>query len=923
MVLRGLAIALVGALAVFALSAFGIDRFHFNPTAVLVFRIVAYTLLVGLLVRFTVLPLLKRVPDERVAMYLEEHEPSLEGGLVSAVEFGSEEVPGQHSQAFIEHLVRSAVDGCAGVDDGRAIDRKPIVRSSGLLAGATAMGMAMLLFGPASLQRGTQTLLAPWASAEERSPYGIDVLPGDTTVARGSDLRLSALLGNFDSDRVELAVKRGAATQWDRWPMTVDERTAEYAFLLFDLDERTEYFVEAAGVRSEVFEIEVADLPHVQQIDLEYHYPAYTRRKPQREEDGGDIAALRGTRVVLEVTPTISVDWAAILMDEQDTLTLDVAESGALRGEFRVQRDGFYRILFTTAAGKIVPGSSDYIIDVLTDEAPSVAITDPGRDLRVTNVEEVFAEIEAADDYGVGRLELIYSVNGGSEQTVILFEGTSIRQQVTASHTFFLEELDLRPGDLVSYFARARDTDKVTGPHEAVTDIYFFNVRPFDLEYRQADQQPGAGGGAGLNSALSERQRQIVAATFNIVRDRTGYSDKEYNENLATLALGQGRLREEVQTLLRRIRNRGVISLDTSFAEIAAALEEAVEAMQSAEQELGERAPQEALPPEQRALQQLQRAEAVFRQVQVSRGEGGGGGGGANPNAEDLADLFNLEMDKLRNQYEQVQRGQREETDAELDELMQKLRELARRQQQENERMRARAGQLQQQGGGGGGTNQRQLAEEAEQVARRLERLAREQRRPDLERTARELREAAEEMRRAATNTSDNGGVARGQSALQRLREARRLLDENRTAGLQQELDDALRRAERLAEMQEDITERVGNLGEGERGEAVRRLVERKEQMAAEVADLERQLDRLSQETRREQPAASRELTEAARGIRDDKLREKILYSRGVIQGRSQEYAKNFEEQIGEDLDALQERVREARGAMGERAKAR
>jgi hypothetical protein len=125
-------------------------------------------------------------------------------------------------------------------------------------------------------------------------------------------------------------------------------------------------------------------------------------------------------------------------MDEQDTLPLDVAESGALLGEFRVQRDGFYRILFTTAAGKIVPGSSDYIIDVLADEAPSVAITDPGRDLRVTNVEEVFAEIEAADDYGVGRLELIYSVNGGSEQTVILFEGTSIRQQVTASHTFFL-----------------------------------------------------------------------------------------------------------------------------------------------------------------------------------------------------------------------------------------------------------------------------------------------------------------------------------------------------------------------------------------------------------------------------------------------------------------------------------------------------
>jgi hypothetical protein len=105
---------------------------------------------------------------------------------------------------------------------------------------------------------------------------------------------------------------------------------------------------------------------------------------------------------------------------------------------------------------------------------------------------------------------------------------------------------------------------------------------------------------------------------------------------------------------------------------------------------------------------------------------------------------------------------------------------------------------------------------------------------------ARELQQAAEEMRRAAAN-SRGGGAGRGQTALERLREARRLLERDRSAGLQRELDDALRRAERLAERQRDVISDVERLGDIERGrsERLRRLIERKEEMAGEVADLE------------------------------------------------------------------------------------
>ena len=60
--------------------------------------------------------------------------------------------------------------------------------------------------------------------------------------------------------------------------------------------------------------------------------------------------------------------------------------------------------------------------------------------------------------------------------------------------------------------------------------------------------------------------------------------------------------------------------------------------------------------------------EAAFRQVQVSFGSEGEGGGNSAMNAEELADLFELELDKLKNQYETVQRGQQQQADDQVDE---------------------------------------------------------------------------------------------------------------------------------------------------------------------------------------------------------------------------------------------------------------
>ena len=314
-----------------------------------------------------------------------------------------------------------------------------------------------------------------------------------------------------------------------------------------------------------------------------------------------------------------------------------------------------------------------------------------------TPVQEFAVEAKADDDYAVKNLELVYSVNGGAEKTIKLFDGRQPLQEVTAGHTFYLEELGVQAGDAVSYYARATDNNAVAGPQRATSDMYFLRIRPFNKDFKPATSMGGGGGGGGGGmdqvGALSQQQRQIIAGTFNMQRDRKQMAADKFREGMTVLTLSQSRLREQVEGLVERMNSR-LVTPDPAFQKIAELLPQAAESMKAAEGKLQGQSPDGALPPEQRALQLLQQAEEEFElQVQTQRNSGGGGGGGgAGSIAEDLADLFQMELDKHGEPVrDQPAQPSQQAGDQRIDELAEKLKELARRQEQELERQRRMA----------------------------------------------------------------------------------------------------------------------------------------------------------------------------------------------------------------------------------------
>ena len=195
-------------------------------------------------------------------------------------------------------------------------------------------------------------------------------------------------------------------------------------------------------MRSRTLHLKVVELPYVKQLDLEYRFPTYTGLAPRTIEDGGDVATLQGhRRPTADSADDGRVERAHGHARRHDRAPLTANADGTLGGNFIASANGSYRVELDGPAGEKVAASPQYTIDMLADQAPSVTLSKPGRDTDATPVQEFVVEARADDDFAVKNLQLVYSINGGPEKTIGLFSGSKPTPEVTAGHTFYLEEL--------------------------------------------------------------------------------------------------------------------------------------------------------------------------------------------------------------------------------------------------------------------------------------------------------------------------------------------------------------------------------------------------------------------------------------------------------------------------------------------------
>jgi hypothetical protein len=916
-VLQGIVITLAVAAASLIGASILANRYYNKPALLMVLRIVPLILTAAAAWWFVFRAWRQRISDTQIARLVEE-KFLLDDRVTTAVEFA--EQPRDASPAIINRLVRDTNERVSQADLDKVVDpRQTYAYGAGALAIFLALFAALWLLNP--VKAGISSLFLPFEDRVSANAMFINVTPLTSRVPRGSDQKLKAALNGFNADVAQVFIRKLNDANWLATPMEPAKNKGEFQHVIFNIQDSVVYYVEADGVRSSEQTLEVVDLPYVKQIDLVLNFPAFTGMAAKKIENGGDVAALKGT--VVRVTAVLSAKAKAARIVLSDGSKIEMTPDFEMTadnefhfvGQFTVKEAGTYKIELTSEDGERYNGSNEFDITLLADAPPSVVIDKPGRDMKVTNIQEVFTQAKAEDDFGVSSIEFFYTVNGGEEQRVALQDlKRDEPKTLSGAHTFFLEEMNLQVGDFVSYYAKAKD---VTG-QESTSDIYFLEVRPFDREFRQSQQQGGQGGqGEQDSNALTKRQREIIAATFRVQREEKQYTPPEKDENFGAVALSQEKLKGEAEALVDRIRRRLGATLNTNqqFSKLVEYISQAAVEMGAAKDKLHEKNTKDALPPEQRALQQLLKAEALNREIQVGQQQGQGGQGGQQDQKE-LADLFELQLDKMKNQYETVQRQQQQAQSQEQDELARKMQELAQRQQKELEqRMRS---QMQQQGGGGGGSQrqQQEMIEEAQRMARELERLSRDRRDPKMQQAAEQMRQAAEEMKRAQSLSSSSQSqaaqaeaAAQTQRALQRMEQARRMLNSSQQAGGQQNVQQLKQRAEEAMRKQNDIAKSVDEMAKngqaGASADKKQQLAERKQTLAEQISGLEKDIDQTARSLGSEKQQAAEKLRDAANAIRRNRIPDRIKQNNQLIDNGYFAQAGEREKMIKDNLEEV------------------
>lgn len=876
-VLQGAALT-VGVLVMCGAALLLLFRFTAVPPVVLVAgSVIGLVLVTGLALQYVARPALRKISDRQIALYVEERIPDLEDRLNSAVEVDGSQ-PGNRSETAVWRAERSALIDRL-IDDAsertRSIPLTMVVDRTKERMFSAAGVLGFILFGVllATSLNDLKTTFggADLASLVPAAQPLMTVDPGNAEIEQGASQEIVVTLREETDRDVVLQFRQGDGP-WQKEAMQAAIGEPAFLYEIMDVQEPVQYFVEHDQDRSDTFTISLYRFPAVVQIDQTYTYPEYTTLKPRREENVGDVHGLRGSTVRLEIQTTGTVQNAELLVDGERSVRLAAAGDGRFAGHIRLEEAGFYTVLLQDAEGKQNRFPEEYRIVPVEDEKPYLTVTDPQRDVRANSVEEVLVAARAVDDIGLKAMRLRFAVNGDAEQVVEL---PSEGSEAEGEHLFFLEDYELSPGDVISYYVEAEDHLHET---PAATDMYFIEVIPFDREYSQAAAGGGMQGG-GQASGIVLSQQQIIAATWKLYREREDVPAGEMAAARRGLAQAQDNLRRNIEERINATAFS--LELDENTRAIVEHLRSAVRSMRSAVAELEEDRLREALVPEREALNQLLKADALNkdRQIALNRGSQGGGGSATE---ERMTELMDLELDIAKDKYETLPQGSSGGGGgAELDETMQKLRELARRQQNlENESRRALEGEDQRRMVERLQREQDELRRQTEDVSRGLQRMARREGRSgggaeeQLERVAENMREAERALREGDVQRAR----ARQQQAvndLERVAENMRLAGNEGRRGALEEMDRAM---DRLQEQERQLARDLDRAAEAaasrgaraDRGD-VERLAEQRQAQRELLERLDEQAEALARRA-----VDDPELSAAARGLRQTLRREAL-----------------------------------------------
>ncbi len=813
--------------------------------------------------------LVRRPTMTEVARLVEQTDTDLRDAVITAVHVLSQ-APDK-SSVLSEMALQDCDELVRHRDWSRAVPRLQILKWTVL----SLLSFLLMVSSVVAANRlGRDFLPSELTTAKDDQPSSdpstrvteLVVEPGDTEVERGAALTVVAKFPGTPPRDVVLEFEDSAKVM-RRLAMKETVDTSVFAARMEDVAGDGRYRVLYGDAVSEAsapkvsrdYRVTTYVRPAVEQIDAEVTPPSWTGQAPELVEDVGRLTVTEGSVVRFLVRLNKPVALAELRTAEGVAVPLIpvASEPAVVESTQTLTESQTWVIALQDAEGRTPVEEPQLSVRVMKNQPAKIQPTFPGRDVNVSPLQEFLTEAKAADDFGLLDYGMEYSLSGGATVSVSLkpaalavpstggesgqsdggdtVAGAAALLSVEMSGGVDLEGLGAAPDDMLTYSYWATDRAADGSERRSYSDLMFAEVRRFEeilresqqsgaqQQQQQQQQQQNSQSGSAVDGVLN-LQKEIVSATWNLIRSETEKkSAGTWMQDIETLEESQRQAMQQLQESMSE--SSGGPEATALAASAASEMERVLKALAGVRSATDGSRLADALPLEQKVIQTLLRmraAEAEVRQQQQQQG-GGGGGGGSSASQQQLQQL---ELDNTRNRYETERQAQQQQESSQQQreelQVLNRLKELAGRQQMVNERLKQLESEL----------RAARTDPERDEIERELKRLRDEQR--EMLRDVDELNERLQQ--------APNAQEAPRQELQQQMQEARQNVQQASRAMDEGRLSEAIAEGTRAERQFDTLKEEFRNQTSSRFDDAVRDLREQARELSEQQEQIARQL---------------------------------------------------------------------------------
>ncbi len=240
--------------------------------------------------------------------------------------------------------------------------------------------------------------------------------------------------------------------------------------------QRNEIFsFEAAGFFSNEYKLDVAVKPDIRGLDIVLQYPAYLKKPSESIKNGGNLTVPEGTTATWNIETIHTNELLIQFESDQSKFIKGEKDDNLFRFKKTIRNDDKYSIINQSNKAELTP--IQYSLNVIKDQYPSILVEE-FRDS--TLMEEIQFGGSLSDDYGLIRLQLVYSVKASNKKIVkkgvkpVGIDGGKANQ--TFYFTWRLDSIKINPGEELEYYLEVFDNDGVNGSKSSKSHLFTWKI---------------------------------------------------------------------------------------------------------------------------------------------------------------------------------------------------------------------------------------------------------------------------------------------------------------------------------------------------------------------------------------------------------------------------------------------------------------